>query len=152
MPSSELTFGRLVGLFLLSRGIALAVLVVFALVFTTVVYTGHAGRISGRWIALVVYTSGLFWVTVRQSREYWRSPNFWLAIVGMLVIHLLAFVAILRASPQWQGIWFMPIVIVEGGLFGAILYLLFGIRRHSRKQRNKQAEIRIQAHACLNWR
>ncbi len=32
------------------------------------------------------------------------------------------------------GIWFMPVVIFEGGLFGAILYLLFGSRKHSRKQ------------------
>jgi hypothetical protein len=43
-----------------------------------------------------------------------------------LVVHLLLFVAILRVYPQWRGVWFVPVIIVEGGLFGAILYLLFG--------------------------
>ena len=52
-----------------------------------------------------------------------------MSIAGLLIVHLLAFVAILRAYPQWRGIWFMPAIIVEAGLFGAILYLLFGERK-----------------------
>jgi hypothetical protein len=109
-------------------GIALAVLAVFAAAI--VLSKGAVGCVPGAWMALAVFTCGLFWVTIKQSRAYWRRLGFWLAIVGLLVVHLLVFVAILRAYPQWRQIWFVPVVIVEGGLFWAILYLLFGIREH----------------------
>lgn len=122
----EVVLGKIVRRGLLYIGLAVASLTAFALVFALIVYTGHSGRVSGGWFGLAVYTCGLFWVTIRQSREYWRLPGFWVAILGLLVVHLLAFVAILRAYPQWRMIWFVPIVIVEGGSFGAILYLLFG--------------------------
>jgi hypothetical protein len=125
MSLSELTFGKIVQRFFVYVGIALAVLVVFGVA----IVLSKGAKISGDWIALAVYTAGLFWVTIRQSRRYWRRPGFWLEIAGLLVVHLLAFVAILRAYPQFRGIWFWPIVIVEGGLFGAILYLLFGERK-----------------------
>jgi hypothetical protein len=130
MPLRELTVGKIARRGLLYFGIAIGFLAFFAVVFAALVYTGHTGHISGRWIALAVYTVGLFWVTVRQSTGYWRRPGFWMAIAGLLVVHLLAFVALLRAYPQWRGIWFWPIVIVEGGLFGATLYLLFGEPKH----------------------
>ena len=97
-------------------------------VFAVAIVLSKGAKISGDWIALAVYTSGLFGVTIRQSRRYWHSPSFWFAIAGLLVVHLFAFVAILRAYPQWRGIWFWPTVIIEGGLFGAILYVLFGGR------------------------
>jgi len=126
MGSSELTLGKVVQRFLLYVGIALAVLVVCA----AAVVLSKGAKVSGGWIALAVYTAGLFWVTIRQSRTYWCRPGFWLAIAGLLFVHLLAFVAVLRAFPQWRGIWSWPVVIVEGGLFGAILYLLFDDRKH----------------------
>jgi hypothetical protein len=129
VPLNESTLGRIVRRGLFYFGLAVASLTAFALVFALLVYTGHTGGVPGRWIALAVFTSCLFWVTIRQSRTYWHRPGFWVAIAGLLVLHLLAFVAILRAYPQWRGIWFWPIVIVEGGLFGAILYSLFGVRK-----------------------
>jgi hypothetical protein len=130
VPLSGVALGKIVRRGLLYVGLAVASLTAFALVFALLVYTGHTGRLSGGWVGLAVYTCGLFWVTIRQSREYWRRQGFWLAIGGLLVVHLLAFIAILHAYPQWRMIWFWPIVIVEGGLFGAILYLLFGERKH----------------------
>lgn len=132
MSLSELTFGKIVQRFFLYIGIALVVLVVFAVA----IVLSKGSKLSGVWIALAVYTSGLFWITIRQSRGYWRRPGFWLAIAGLLVVHLLAFVAILRAYPQWRVIWFWPIGIVEGGLFGAILYLLFGAQTSARRKSN----------------
>jgi hypothetical protein len=123
-----MTLGKIVQRFFLYVGIALAVLIVFAAAI--VLSKGAVGRVSGTWMALVVFTLCLFWVVVRQSRAYWRRLGFWLAIAGLSVVHLLVFVAILRAYPQWRAIWFVPVVIVEGGLFGAILYLLFGERKH----------------------
>jgi len=125
MRSSELTLGKVVQRFLLYVGIALAVLAVFAVG----IVLSQGAKVPSAWLALAVFTSGLFWVTIKQSRAYWSSLGFWLAIGGLLVVHLLVFIAVLRAYPQWRGIWFMPVVIVEGGLFGAILYLLFGSRK-----------------------
>ena len=126
MQSSELTWGKVVQRLLLYVGIALAVLVVCAVA----IVLSKGAKVSGGWIALAVYTAGLFWVTIWQSRTYWRRRGFWVAVAGLLVVHLLAFVAVLRDYPQWRGIWFWFVVIVEGGLFGAILYLLFGDRKH----------------------
>jgi len=124
---SDLTLGKIIQRFLLYVGIAFAVLVVFAAVI--VLSKGRGGHISGGWFGFVGYTGLLFWVTIRQTREHWQRLGYWLAIGGLLVVHSLAFVAILRAYPAWRMIWFMPVVVVEGGLFGAILYLLFGHRK-----------------------
>ena len=124
---SQPAVGRIARRSLLYIGIALAALVVIGLLVAISVQTGTAFTVG--WIGLVVYTLGLFWVTIRQSREYWRRPGFWMAIAGLLAVHLLAFVVILRAYPRWRMIWFMPVVIGEGGLFGAILYLLFADRK-----------------------
>lgn len=128
MPLSEMTFGKIVRRFVLYVGIALAVLAVFAAAI--VLSKGTVGRLSGAWMGLLVFTFGLFWVVVRQSRAYWQHLGFSLAIAGLLAVHLLAFISVLRVYPQWRGIWFVPAVIVEGGLFGAILYLLFGARKN----------------------
>jgi FtsH-binding integral membrane protein len=142
MSSGELTLGKIVRRVLLYIGLAFAALAAFALLFAILVYTGHTHieRESWSWVALAVFTAGLFWVTINQSKAYWRRFGFWLAIAGLLVVHSLVFVAILRAYPQWREIWFVPVVIVEAGLFGAILYLLFG-HINSRKQRNKQGAV-----------
>lgn len=121
---SELAFGKLVQKLFLYVGIALVALVIFAVA----IVLSKGAKVSGDWIALAVYTAGLFWITIRQSRRYWRHSSFWLTITGLLIIHLLAFVVILRAYPQWRGIWFWPIMLLEAGLFGSIFYLLFGRR------------------------
>jgi hypothetical protein len=120
----EWTLWKLVRRFFLYVGIALTVLAVIA-VF--IVLTKDA-QISGGWIGLVGYTSLLFWVTISKSRERWHRPMFWLAVAGLLAVHLLAFVAILRSYPQWRMIWFMPVVIIEVGLFSVILNMLLGHR------------------------
>ena len=120
-----MTLGKIVQRFFLYVGIALAVLAAFAVV----IVLSKGGKVPSGWLALAVFTSCLFWITIRQSREYWRRLGFWLAMAGLLVVHLLSFVVILRAYPEWREIWFVPVIIVEGGLFGAILYLLFGSRK-----------------------
>ncbi len=125
MQSNELTLGKIVQRFLLYVGIALAALAVIAVC----IVLSHGAKVPSAWLALAVFTTGLFWVTIRRSRIYWNRLGFWFAITGLFVVHLLVFVAALRAYPQWRGIWFMPVVIIEGGLFGAILYLLFGNRK-----------------------
>ena len=120
-----MTLGKIVQRFLLYVGIALGVLATFA----AVIILSKGAKVPSEWVGLAVFTSCLFWVTVRQSRAYWHRFGFWLAISGLFVVHLLLFIAILRAYPLWREIWFVPIIIVEGGLFGGIFYLLFGNKR-----------------------
>lgn len=134
MSLGGLSFGKVVRRFLLYIGIALAVLVV---VFAFIVLSKGA-KVPWQWVALAVWTAVLFYVTIRQSRAYWSFMGFWLTIAGLLVVHLLFFIAILRVYPQWREIWYWPIAVVEGGFFGAILYLLFG-RITIRKPRNERA-------------
>jgi hypothetical protein len=120
-----MTLGKVVQRLVLYVGIALAVLVLVAMA----TFLSKGAKVPSQWLALAIFTSGLFWITIKQSRAYWNLPFFWLSIGGLLVVHLLAFIAILGAYPRWRAIWFMPVVVVEGGLFGAILYLLFGRKR-----------------------
>jgi hypothetical protein len=118
-----MTLTKIIQRFLLYVGIALAVLVVLAAV---IIFTkGGIGHVSGGWFGLVGYTGLLFWATIRQTRAHWQRVGYWFTLGGLLVVHSLAFVGILRAYPEWPMIWFMPVVIVEGGLFGAILFVLF---------------------------
>ncbi|HZW91563.1 MAG TPA: hypothetical protein VFF64_01180 [Candidatus Eremiobacteraceae bacterium] len=120
---SKLTLWKIVERGLLYIGIALLVLVVVA---TFIVLTKGRVRISGGWAGLVTYTALLLWVIISKSRKRWHQLTFWLTVVGLLTIHLLAFVAILRSYPQWRMIWFVPVVIVEAGLFSVILNVLLG--------------------------
>jgi phosphoglycerol transferase MdoB-like AlkP superfamily enzyme len=86
MSSSELTFGKVAQRFFLYVGIAVAALAIVAAAI--VLSKGAVGRVSGAWLALAVFTSALFWVTIRQSRAYWRRLGFWLAMTGLLVVSL----------------------------------------------------------------
>jgi apolipoprotein N-acyltransferase len=137
---ARLSVGDIVRRLLLYFGLAFAFLAVFAIFFALVVRTGHAADMdaafSGGWIGLAIYTALLFWIIVRQSREYWQYVGFWLAVAGLLAVHLMAFVVILRSFSTWRVIWFMPIVIVEAGMFGAILFLLFSGRKRRRNGLN----------------
>jgi hypothetical protein len=108
---------------LLYIGLALAALGVTGLLVAISIHTGTA--LTGGRIGLIGYTSLLFWVAISKSREHWYRPMFWLTIVGLLAIHLLVFLAALRSYPEWRMIWFMPIVVVEAGIFWTILNALF---------------------------
>jgi len=64
----------------------------------------------------------------QQISRALASSDVWLAVAGLLAVHLLAFVAILRSYPQWRMIWFMPVVVLEAGLFSVIVNMLLGNR------------------------
>jgi len=125
----ERGFGWVVRRLLLYIGLALAALAAFALFFALSIRLGILDKVNGwfkgGWVGFLVYTAGLFWITVRQSRRRWSHWSFWLAAAGLLTIHCLAFVAILRAYPDWRVIWFWPITVCEAGAFGGILAWLF---------------------------
>lgn len=98
------TFGWVIRRLLLYIGLAFAALTVFTMFFALSIHFGIAGKITGGWIGFVVYTGGLFWITVRKSRRRWSHWSFWFAIACLLTIHSLAFVAILRIYPEWRMI------------------------------------------------
>jgi cytochrome bd-type quinol oxidase subunit 2 len=127
------TLGWVVRRLLLYIGLAFASLTVFVLFFALTIRLGVTDKIngwfSGGWIGFLAFTALLFWITVRQSRRRWRHWSFWLVIACLLMIHCLAFVAILRAYPDWRMIWFWPITVVEAGVFGGALAWLFPERR-----------------------
>jgi hypothetical protein len=55
-----------------------------------------------------------------------HQVTLWLTAAGLFIVHFLLFAAIPRCYPQWRMIWFMPIVIVEAGLFYIILNVPLG--------------------------
>jgi hypothetical protein len=123
VPLTELTIRRTARRLFLYVGIAIASLAAFALIFALSIRTGVV--ISGRWIGLALWTAIVFGVVVRSGREHWTRGTFWLATGGLLTIHLLAFVAVLNAYPQWRPVWFIPVAIVEAGLFRLALEAIF---------------------------
>ncbi len=133
----RVSFGWVLRRVLLYIGLAFAALTVFALFFALTIRLGTTDKVrgwfDGGWIAFVSYTALLFWITVRQSRRRWSHWSFWFVIVCLLTIHCLAFTAILRIYPNWRVIWFWPIVVAEGGVFGGILTWLFPERRRMLK-------------------
>ena len=137
LQPGERTFGWVVRRILVYFGLAFAALAVFALFFALTVYLGVTDKVrgwfNGPWIGFMLYTILLFWITVRQSRRRWNHWSFWLVIACLLTIHSLAFVAILRIYPQWRVIWFWPIIVAEGGIFGGTLAWLFPERRSKLK-------------------
>jgi hypothetical protein len=120
---TELTIWGTARRLLLYVGIALAALAAFALIFALSIRTGIV--IPGRWIGLVMWTAIVFGVVVRARRKYWTLPIFWLAVAGLLIIHLLAFALVLNTYPQWRPLWFIPVAIGEAAMLGAVLDTLF---------------------------
>jgi hypothetical protein len=131
--SNDRTFGWFVRRILLYVGLAFGALTIFAFLFALSIRLGVLDKVNGwfkgGWIGFLVYTVLLFWITVRQSAQRWCHWSFWFAITCLLTIHCLAFAAVLRIYPEWRVIWFWPITVVEGGIFGATLVWLFPEKR-----------------------
>jgi hypothetical protein len=47
-------------------------------------------------------------------------------VAALVAVHLSAFYGILHLYPEWRMIWFAPVIIVEGVLFGVITDALVG--------------------------
>jgi len=84
---------------------------------------------SGGWWGLFGFTPFIFYMAVRPLRKHWTNVAFWFMTATLLAVHILAFVAILRAYPEWRMIWFWPISIVESVSISIILDTLFTRRR-----------------------
>ena len=111
--------------FLQYVGIALSFLLVCALLIAIAVYTGHSHEPPVGWFGLAGFTPLVFWAVVKPLRMWWKHATFWFAVVALLVVHLLAFVAVLLYYPRWPLLWFVPVSFVEAALFMMILGYLF---------------------------
>lgn len=76
--------------------------------------------IPRQWVALALFTGGLLFAMIKTYQRYWRRLAFWLALAGLLGIHLVVFFAILQHFPEFRPIWYVPAVIAEGAAFGII--------------------------------
>jgi len=110
---------------LLYFGVALGVLFVCALFIAIAVYAGHTRELPVGWFGLAGFTPLVFWVVIKSRRKCWNLPMFWLAVTALLLLHVLAFVAVLFRYPRWPLLWFIPVSFVEAGLFVMILGKLF---------------------------
>lgn len=81
--------------------------------------------IPGKWPILVLMTLVTFGIIVRLNRDYWGRWSFWAALVGLFVIHSLAYVSLLRRVERWPSVLFIIVFLVEGGTFNALLGMLF---------------------------
>jgi hypothetical protein len=84
--------------------------------------------IPARWWGLLIWTCFILAFVCRHLRGYLRYGEFWLRFLGFLVIHLAAFVVVLRSYPEWRMFWFMPIAIVEALLMTNVLEVVFVMR------------------------
>ena len=117
-----MTFGQIVRRLFLYFGLALAALAIFALVFALSIRT-HID-IPFRWVMLATFTCVLLLAMIKTYRRYWNRKAFWFACFGLLLVHLAVFIPVLNSFPDFRPFWWVPIIIAEGGIFGATVGLL----------------------------
>jgi hypothetical protein len=83
----------------------------------------------GRWWAVFFCTMAGFSIAVEEFRSDWAQVFFWLTAAGLLVVHLLAFAAVLWFAPELPLPWF---AIATAGEVSALVWLLrrLGFGRH----------------------
>ncbi|MGH9376023.1 MAG: hypothetical protein ACRD1J_07620 [Terriglobia bacterium] len=113
---------------LIDVGVGIGIITFAALLFAITLVTGKT--VPFNWIEFVGMTPIVFWLVVKQFRRYWHRPSFWFAAAGLLAIHGGFFTIVLIKYPEWPGIWFVPVSILEAGLLFMILNKL--VVHHSR--------------------
>ena len=111
----------------MSAGLRFAVLLLagFLVAVAVVMYDANASWLpSGRWLALAVWTLTMFSFVIRDFRRSWSSLTLWASLLGLLAIHVAAYVVVLRAIEEWRAIWFFPASVVEYAAITFILQLL----------------------------
>src|SRR6266550_8062448 len=108
-------FGKIVRRLFLYLGLAVASLVIFSLIFALSVRTQISIPFS--WIMLAIFTAVFAFTIVNSSREHWTRVSFWFTFGGALVAHLAVFIPLVRLYPEFKPFWYVPIVIVEAGIF-----------------------------------
>ncbi len=105
-----MTFGQMVRRILLYLGLAFASLAVLPCYLLSTFTL--ASMIPGQWIGLATFTVVLIVATIQSSKKYWRDVSYWFILAGLVCLHSLAFILILRNFPDFRMIWYVPIVVV----------------------------------------
>lgn len=113
-----MSFSTIIRRSLLYLGTALASLAIFALIFFLTVRSGTS--VPFRWVMLTVFSVALLFIILKYYRAFWNRPALWLCCAGVLTVHLAIFIPILRSYPEFRPLWFVPIVVVEAAIAGAI--------------------------------
>ena len=92
-------------------GIAFGCLVVLTVIVFVSVKTGIV--IPWRWTAPCYWTAFLIWCICVQFKQHLRQPKFWITLLGLLVIRVIGFNAVLQRSPEWHFTWFLAMVLLE---------------------------------------
>lgn len=137
MPLNHSPITGLVRRVLAYFAVAFAFLALCALLAFLTIRTGK--RLPMLWVELAAFTWITFWYPIQQYKRHWRRPIFWSGVVGLLAIHLIIFVIVLRSYPEWRLVWFIPVAIAEGGGIFLALGSLFGYaspepRHHAHKR------------------
>ena len=113
-----MTFGQLIKRLFLYLGLAFAALTIFTLIFALSVHTHTV--IPFRWVMLATFTALLVGAMIKTYTRYWTRPAFWIILAVLLCVHLGLFSLILIDYPEFRIVWYVPAVIVEGGIFGVV--------------------------------
>ena len=100
-------------------GFALAALLVIAVAIFVSAKTGIT--IPKRWFGFCVWTTLLIWFVQRLCKHHRRNRMFWLAFGGLLMVHTLVFIVVLRSITDWGLGWFAPVFIVEAPIMVVFL-------------------------------
>ncbi len=88
-------------------------LVVVAVVCLSALYIQPGHGIDVRWFGLLGTTYVTFAYPIRTYCHYWRKHFFWIAIGGLLIVHLSAYVIVLLRVERWGLSWFVVITVLE---------------------------------------
>jgi peptidoglycan/LPS O-acetylase OafA/YrhL len=100
---------------LAKRGLQLTLLLIGGVVvaFLVVEYSDAPWAPSARWVALLIYTPIVFGAVVPEFRRSWERMTFWLAVVGLVAVHIAAYVILLTSMDGWRNVWFLPLSMAE---------------------------------------
>jgi hypothetical protein len=87
-------------------------------------YSDAGWAIYLRWLALVFYTLIVFGAAVSEFRPSWKRIAFWLCVCALFLVHIAAYILVLRAVAEWRNIWFLPLSIAECPVLVLVLHLL----------------------------
>jgi hypothetical protein len=103
------------GDFAIYVGIAAAIAV--GLIWYSSISGPNGADLFGRWGGLTANTLILFGYIVRDSRQAWRAPLFWVLVIGLLSAHLAVFTAVLLHAREWKVLWFLAMYPIEIPIF-----------------------------------
>ena len=111
---------------ILKRGLQAIVLTIGGVFVALLVveYSDASWLPSARWLALLIYTPLVFGAVIREFHGSWRRMDFWLWLVGLLVVHAAGYAVVLTWVKEFRPVWFLPLSLAEGAVLIFVLHAL----------------------------